>query len=88
LFKTEKLAAPLFDHAPHFENPCHISKTSFLNPRCMKQCQSQYTAYIIHLTLKYKIYVKSVIMFTLNYGLAADAATKFEHSTTKSAPKI
>jgi len=27
-------------------------------------------------------------MFTLNYGLAADAATKFEHSTTKSAPKI
>jgi len=27
-------------------------------------------------------------MFTLNYGLAADAATKFKHSTTKSAPKI
>lgn len=26
-------------------------------------------------------------MFTLNYGLAADAATKFEHSITKSFPK-
>jgi len=47
-----------------------------------------YCIYNTPLTLKYKIYIKSLIMFTLNDGLAADAATKFEHSTTKSAPKI